>query len=391
MSDVDTSVNTKVIHGGIAEDKLTGAVSVPIYLATTFRQQELGVLTGGEKGYEYGRSGNPTRKALEELIAELESGSRGFAFASGLAAITTTLLLFKSGDKILISLNVYGGSFRLLDRVFKPFNLQYEFVDTTDIAKVEAAIKEDKNVKGILVESPANPLLTITDLKAIGDLSKKYNLTYIVDSTFMSPYLQKPLELGADIVLHSATKYLGGHSDVIAGLVAVKDKEIGERLGYLQNAAGSILSPFDSWLLIRGIKTLGVRFDRHNENAEYIAEKLSKHEAVKIVYYPGLKTSPGYEIHKKQARGGGGMISFILSDKYDFKKFLKNLKLVALAESLGGVESLICHPSTMTHASIPADIRAKIGITDNLLRLSVGIEDKKDIEKDIETALKGAK
>jgi cystathionine beta-lyase len=387
-----SNIETDVIHGGIPEDKTTGAVNIPIYLATTFRQKELGVLTGGKNGFEYGRSGNPTRQALEELIAELEEGTRGFAFSSGLGALTTTFLLFKSGDKVLISSNVYGGTYRMLDKIFKQFGLNYDFVDTNDLPKVESAIKKDKSVKAILVESPANPLLTITDLKAIGDLAKKYKLTYIVDNTFMTPYLQKPLTLGADIVLHSATKYLGGHSDVIGGLIAAKDKEIVERLGFLQNAAGAILSPFDSYFLIKGIKTLHVRLDRHNENAEYTADFLTKHEGVRDVYFPGLKTSQGYAVHKKQAKGPGGMISFTLNEKkYNYKTFLKELKIIALAESLGGVESLICHPATMTHASIPADIRKEIGITDSLLRLSVGIENKKDIVNDIGEALIKAK
>ncbi|GMO57630.1 MAG: bifunctional cystathionine gamma-lyase/homocysteine desulfhydrase [Rickettsiales bacterium] len=386
------SINTDVIHGGIAEDKTTGAVSVPIYLASTFRQQGLGELTGGENGFEYSRSGNPTRKALEALIAELEGGKYGFAFASGLAALTTIFLLFKSGDKILISKNVYGGTYRILEKVVKNFGLNYEFTDTDNLEKVESIVANDKTIKAILIESPANPLLTVTDIEGISKITKKHNLTYIVDNTFMSPYLQQPLNLGADIVIHSGTKYLGGHSDVVNGVVAVNDKDLADRLRFLQNAAGGILSPFDSWLLIRGIKTLAVRMDRHSENAEFVADFLSKHEAVENLYYPGLKTHSGYEIQKKQAKSGGGMISFTLkSGQYDFKKFLKEIKLVALAESLGGVESLICHPATMTHASIPADIRDTIGITDSLLRLSVGIEDKKDIVADLENALKKAK
>ncbi|MDR0423154.1 MAG: PLP-dependent aspartate aminotransferase family protein [Rickettsiales bacterium] len=374
-----------------SEDETTGAVALPIYLATTYRQKGLGELTGGEKGFEYGRAGNPTRKALEETLADLEHGTHGFAFASGLAALTTVFLLFKSGDKIALSKNVYGGTYRILEKVLKNFGLSYELVETDDITKLEETITSDKSIKGILIESPANPLLAITDLKAIGDVTKKHNLLYIVDNTFMSPYLQKPLDLGADIVIHSGTKYLGGHSDVISGVVVVKDKDLGEKLKFLQNAAGSILSPFDSYLLARGIKTLHVRIDRHNENAIFVANFLKNHEAIKTIYYPGLKEHKGYEIHNKQAKGPGGMISFELNEKYDFKKFLKNVKILSLGESLGGVESLICHPSTMTHASIPSEIRNKIGITDTLIRLSVGIENKNDLIEDIENSLKLAK
>ncbi|MDR0676177.1 MAG: PLP-dependent aspartate aminotransferase family protein [Elusimicrobiota bacterium] len=380
------NINTLVIHGGISEDKNTGALSIPIYQATTFRQLEL----GKNKGYEYGRSGNPTREALEALIRDLEEGYSGFAFASGLAAITTTLLLFKSRDKILISKNVYGGTFRILDQVFSNFDIKYEIVDTTDINKVDKIFKKDKNIKAIILESPANPLLTITDIKAISCIAKKYDALTIVDNTFMTPYLQKPLTLGADIVIHSGTKYLGGHTDVICGLAVVKDKNLSEKLKFLHNAVGSILEPFDSWLLMRGIKTLAVRLDRHLENADYVAKFLENVKGIKKVFYPGLKSFEGYEINKKQAKGAGGMISFLLSQDYDIKIFYKSVKLIALAESLGGVESLISHPATMTHASIPYNIRQKIGITDNLVRLSVGIEDKKDIVNDLEKALKKA-
>jgi cystathionine beta-lyase len=382
------NINTQVIHGGISEDKTTGAVSFPIHLATTFRQIELGKPTGG---FEYGRSGNPTRQSVEKLIADLEEGEAGFAFASGLAALTTVLLLFKKGDRIIISKNVYGGTFRLLDKVFKNFGLDYEIVDTSDLKKFEEAVKKDKSIRGVIVESPANPTLTITDLKAVGDISKKYNLLYIVDNTFLSPYLQKPLTLGADIVVHSATKYLAGHSDVISGLVVVKDKELASRIGFLQNAAGAVLSPFDSWLLIRSIKTLHVRIDRHVENAQYIAEKLEKYDGVEKIFFPGLKSFEGYEIHKKQARGPGGMISFRLAKGYDVGVFFKSLVTVALAESLGGVKSLACYPATMTHASVPKELREEIGITDNLIRLSIGIEDKDDILDDIKNAINKAK
>jgi cystathionine beta-lyase len=377
------NINTLLIHGGISEDETTGAVSIPIYQATTFRQTQLGKT---KAGYEYGRAGNPTRKALEALIAELEEGSEGFAFASGLAALTTVLFLFKSGDKFLISQNVYGGTFRILDKIFKNFGVSYEITDTADLKAFEEKLKEDKNVKGVIIETPANPLLTITDIKAVAATAKKHGALTIVDNTFMTPYLQKPLLLGADIVIHSGTKYLGGHSDVISGLAVVKDKELAERLKFFQNAAGSILEPFDSWLLMRGIKTLGVRIDRHIENAHYVADFLKNSGSAEKVFFPGFKDFQGYEIHNKQASGAGGMVSFLLSKEHSLNDFVKNLDTIAFAESLGGVESLVCHPASMTHASIPKEIRDKIGITDNLIRVSTGIEDKKDIVEDLKRA-----
>ncbi|QAT50421.1 aminotransferase class I/II-fold pyridoxal phosphate-dependent enzyme [Caproiciproducens sp. NJN-50] len=374
------SFATALIHGGIDGDSKTGAVSVPIYQTSTYRQSGL----GENSGYEYSRTGNPTRESLERLIAELEGGAAGFAFASGMAAITAVLSLFQSGDKIIISSNVYGGTFRVLDKVFKNFGLTYEIVDTSDLQLLESRIAE--NVKALIVESPANPLLTITDLAAASEIARRHGLKMIVDNTFMTPYLQKPLNLGADIVVHSATKYLGGHSDLVAGLVAVRDAETAERLGFLQNATGGVLGPFDSWLLIRGIKTLSVRMDRHLENASYLADFLRNHDAVAKVYYPGFEDFPGYEIQKRQASGAGAMISFVLSGRYDIHTFFRSVRLIALAESLGGVESLVCHPASMTHASIPCEIRQKVGIVDNLVRLSVGIEDKKDLADDLSQA-----
>lgn len=374
------NISSAVIHGGIYGDKTTGAVNVPIYQTSTYEQKGLGENTG----WEYSRTGNPTRAALEALIAELENGTAGFAFASGLAAITAVLMLFKSGDRILISSNVYGGTFRVLDKVFKQFGLSYSIEDTTDLETFESKITPD--VKAVLIESPANPLLTVTDLAGISAISKKKGILTIVDNTFMTPYLQRPLELGADIVVHSATKYLGGHSDLVAGLAVVKDEKIAERLAFLQNATGGVLGPFDSFLLIRGIKTLAVRMDRHVVNAEKIAVFLQKNEAVKKVYYPALPDAQGYAVNKKQAKNGGAMISFELKENYDIKIFFKSVRLIALAESLGGVESLVCHPATMTHASIPRDIRQKIGITDGLIRLSVGIENAGDLTADLEQA-----
>lgn len=374
-------IESALIHGGIYGDKYTGAVNVPIYQTSTYEQRGLGENTG----WEYSRTGNPTRAALEVLIAELEGGTAGFAFGSGMAAITAVLSLFKSGDKILISSNVYGGTFRVLDKIFKNFEIGYSIEDTTDIDALEKKISPD--VKAILVESPANPLLTITDLAAVAALAKKHGILSIVDNTFMTPYLQRPIELGTDIVIHSATKYLGGHSDLVAGLVVVNNAELAERLAFIQNATGGVLGPFDSFLLIRGIKTLGVRLDRHTENAEKLADYLSHHKSVKKVYYPGLPGAQGYEINKRQAKNGGAMISFELKENYNIKKFFSSLNLIALAESLGGVESLVCHPASMTHASIPYEVRQQVGITDGLIRLSVGIENADDLRADLEHAI----
>lgn len=375
------SIESAFIHGGIYGDKTTGAVNTPIYQTSTYEQLELGKNTG----WEYSRTGNPTRAALESLIAELEGGKYGYAFASGMAAITAALFLFKAGDKILISSNVYGGTYRVLDKMFKNYNLNYEIVNTEDLDGLKNKITSD--VKGILIESPANPLLTITDIGEISKLAKEKNILTIVDNTFMTPYIQRPLELGADVIIHSATKYLGGHSDLIAGLVVVNDKELADKIAFIQNATGGVLGPFDSFLLIRGIKTLGVRLDRHVENAVKIAEFLDNNASVKKVYYPGLKSFRGYEINKKQAKNGGAMISFELTEKHDIRKFFRLIQLIALAESLGGVESLVCHPASMTHASIPKDVREKIGITDNLIRLSVGIENADDLIFDLENAI----
>ncbi len=373
--------NSLLIHGGTDGDKITGAVNVPIYQTSTYKQIRLGKHTG----YEYTRTGNPTREAAEKLIAELESGNYGFAFASGMAATTAVLSLFKLGDKIIISSNVYGGTFRVLDKIFSNFGITYEIVDTTDLELLNRSITTD--VKAVFIESPANPLLTVTDIKAVSEITKKHGVHLIVDNTFMTPYLQRPLELGADIVVHSATKYLGGHSDLVAGLAVVKDKNLAEKLYFIQNSTGGVLPPFDSFMLIRGIKTLSVRMDRHISNAEAAAKYLETNPAVKEVYYPGLEDSQGYEIQKKQADGAGGMISFELADGHSPARFFDGLKLITLAESLGGVESLASHPSTMTHASIPQEIREKVGITERLIRLSVGIEDVNDIIKDLENAL----
>lgn len=371
--------NSLLIHGGISTDEKTGAVNVPIYQTSTYKQSKFGENTG----YEYSRTGNPTREALEKLIADIEGGTRGFAFASGLAAISAVLSLFKSGDKILITNNLYGGTFRILNQVFSNFNIKYEIVD--DFDKLDKQIKDD--VKAVFIETPTNPLLDVIDIKKVSSIAKSKGILTIVDNTFMSPYLQNPLLLGADIVVHSATKYLGGHSDLVAGLAIVKDEELGEKLHFIQNATGGILQPFDSFLLIRGIKTLSVRMDRHEENARFIADKLSRSTNIKKVYYTGLKNHPGHEIQKSQASGFGGVISFVLNDDLNFKRFVGGLELITFGESLGGVESLACHPASMTHATLPKELRERIGITDNLIRISVGIEDKEDILKDIQKAL----
>ena len=373
-----------LIHGGNTVDPLTGAVNIPIYQTSTFQQKALGL----QPAWEYARTGNPTRAALERLIAELEGGTAGFAFASGMAAITAVLSLFKAGDKVLISSNVYGGTYRVLDRIFSAFDLRYAIVNTEDLTALPSQITPD--VKAILVESPANPLMTITDIRGVAAIAGQRGILTIVDNTFMTPHLQKPLTLGADIVLHSGTKYLGGHSDVVAGLVAVKDRGLGERLAFIQNATGGVLGPQDSFLMIRGIKTLAVRMDRHVENAEKAANFLQNHPAVSKVYYPGLPDAQGYEVNRHQAKNGGAMMSFILDDRHGYRVFFSSLKLIALAESLGGVESLVCHPATMTHASIPKDIREKVGITDNLIRLSIGIEHIDDLLADLNQAIEAS-
>ena len=373
--------STLAIHGGIDGDETTGAVNVPIYQTSTYRQRALGETTG----WEYSRTGNPTRAALEKLVADLEGGSHGFAFGSGMAAIAAVLSLFRSGDRILLSKNVYGGTFRILDKVFNSFGLTYSLEDTDDIAALEKAVTPD--VKALLVETPANPLLAVTDLKAVAALAKRHGILLVVDNTFMTPYLQKPLSLGADIVVHSATKYLGGHSDLVAGLAVTNRADIAERLGFIQNATGGVLGPFDSFLLIRGIKTLAVRMDRHVANAETLARRLQAHPDVSHVWYPSLDGFPGRDIQLSQAKNGGAMISFELAAGRDHRRFFSALKLVTLAESLGGVESLVCHPASMTHASIPKETREKIGITDRLIRLSVGIEDVDDIWVDIQRAI----
>ncbi|MGM0291995.1 MULTISPECIES: cystathionine gamma-synthase [Enterococcus] len=373
-------IQTKLIHGGISEDPTTGAVSVPIYQTSTYRQNAV----GQPKEYEYSRSGNPTRFALEELIADLEGGVRGFAFASGLAGIHAVFSLFQSGDHILLGDDVYGGTFRLFDNVLTKNGLEYTIVDTSNLAQIEEAIQD--NTKALYLETPSNPLLKITDLKAGAAIAKNHNLLTIVDNTFATPYFQKPLELGADIVLHSGTKYLGGHSDVVAGLVTTNNQELADQIGYYQNAIGSVLGPQDSWLMQRGIKTLSVRMEEHQKNAYAVAELLVNHPEVEAVYYPGLTTHNNHEIAKQQMSGYSGMVSFTLKNDADAIPFVEALQLFILAESLGGVESLVEIPSVMTHASVPKEKREKAGIKDGLIRLSVGIEYAQDLLDDLNQA-----
>ncbi|SHJ69312.1 bifunctional cystathionine gamma-lyase/homocysteine desulfhydrase [Tepidibacter formicigenes] len=369
--------NSLVIHGGIDGDKYTGSVNVPIYQTSTYSQEEV----GKHKGYEYSRTGNPTREAVEKLIADLENGYRGFAFSSGMAAISSVMMLFKSGDHIIFSDDVYGGTFRVIDKIFKNFGLEYDFVDTSDIKNIQKNIKN--NTRAIYIESPTNPLMKVTDIEEVSKIAKEKDLLLVVDNTFMTPYLQKPIELGADIVLHSATKYLGGHSDLVAGLVVVNSEELGNKIHFIQNSVGSVLGPFDSWLLIRGIKTLSIRMDKHCENAYKIVNWLKNQDWVKKVYYPSFVDSMNKKA-KNQMKKYGGMISFEVKNKEYLKKLLSNLEVITLAESLGGIESLISVPSKMTHASIPSKKREELGISDTLVRLSVGIEDIEDIISDLD-------
>lgn len=372
---------TKLIHAGIVGDEATGAVSTPIYQVSTYKQEAVGKF----KGYEYSRTGNPTRHALEVLISELEGGVAGFAFASGMAATSSVMMLFSKGDHVILTDDVYGGTFRVISKVLNRFGIEATFVDTGDLSNVEEAIQE--NTKAIFLETPTNPLLKITDIEAISKFAKEKGLLTIVDNTFMTPYFQQPIALGADIVVHSATKYLGGHSDVVAGLVVVNSEQLATDLHFVQNSVGAVLGPQDSWLLMRGIKTLGIRMEEHNVNAQRIAEFLNNHEAVSNIFYPGLATHPGHNLMKKQSTGFGGMISFDVGSGEKADELLSKLRYFTLAESLGAVESLISVPARMTHASIPSERRAELGITDGLVRISVGIEDVEDLLEDLTQAL----
>ena len=376
--------DTKVIHGGQHHDPSTGAVMPPVYQTSTYVQTSPGQPLGD---YEYSRASNPTRTALENALASIENGTRGLAFSSGLAATDCILRSFKAGDEVIAMDDLYGGTYRMFSRVYKDSGIKFHFVDMTDIAKLKSLINE--NTKLIWVETPTNPLMKLADIQEIAKITKEHKIWLAVDNTFATPYLQKPLDLGADIVMHSATKYLGGHSDVIAGALIVKDEALGEQLHFQQFATGATLGPMDSFLVLRGIKTLSLRVQRHCENGEKVVDFLIKHPKIKTVYYPGLPDHPFHEIAKKQMKAFGGMVSFTFNSgkKEDSIAFLEKLKVFTLAESLGGVESLANHPALMTHASIPADKRAEVGITDDLVRLSVGIEDAEDLIADLEQAL----
>lgn len=372
---------TKMIHGGVTGDEKTGAVSVPIYQVSTYKQDRV----GQHRGYEYSRTGNPTRSALESVTAELENGEAGFAFGSGMAAISTVMMLFHSGDHIVMTDDVYGGTYRLMANVLNRFNLEHTYVDTSYPEKVEAAITE--NTKALFVETPTNPLLKVTDIAKMADIAKKHDLFLIVDNTFATPYWQQPIDLGADIVLHSATKYIGGHSDVVAGLVVVNSVDLAERVHFIQNSVGGVLGPQDSWLLMRGIKTLALRMEAIEANAHKLVEFLQGHEKVSTIYYPGKTDHQGHDITAKQASGFGGMISFDVGSSEQAEQVLQKVQYFTLAESLGAVESLISLPAKMTHASIPKDRREELGITDGLIRLSIGIEDSDDLIEDLKEAL----
>jgi cystathionine gamma-lyase len=379
--------STRAIHAGQSPDPSTGAIMVPIYATSTYVQESPGV----HKGYEYSRSHNPTRGAYERCIADLESGTRGYAFASGLAGTSTVLELLDSGDHVIAMDDLYGGTYRLFERVRKrSAGLNFSFVDLSDLNSVEAAIQPGKT-KMIWVETPTNPMLKLVDLKAIAAIAKKHGILTVADNTFASPYVQRPLELGFDMVMHSATKYLNGHSDIVGGIVVVGDNpELADRLAYLHNAVGAIQGPFDSFLALRGLKTLALRMERHCSNAAALAAWLEQHPAIESVRYPGLPSHPQHELAKKQMHAFGGMITIVLKGGLDTaRKFLERTELFALAESLGGVESLIEHPAIMTHASIPAEQRQALGIADGLARLSVGVEDLEDLKADLAFALKG--
>jgi cystathionine gamma-lyase len=382
--------STKAIHCGEEPNLKEGGcgdIVTPIHLATTFARTEIDKPTGG---YEYARTGNPTRKALERRLAELENAKYGLAFASGLAAETTlALALLKNGDHVIVFEDLYGGTRRLFDRTLANFGLEFSYIDATRKENVESAIKS--NTKLIWLETPTNPLLKLCDINAISKIAKEHNLITVVDNTFASPYLQNPLDLGADIVVHSTTKYLGGHSDVVGGAILVSNDELYAKLKFNQNAIGAVPSPFDCFLVLRGAKTLALRMDRHNYNALKLAEYLSTHPLVEKVNYPGLKTHSQHTLAKKQMTGFGGMLSFYVNKKVNPKNFLGKLKIIALAESLGGVESLINQPASMTHASITKEERDRIGITNNLLRLSVGIENVEDLKEDLEQAFQKSK
>ena len=375
--------NTKTIHGKQQHDPSTGAVMPPIYQTSTYAQAS----PGDHKGYEYSRTANPTRTALENAFASIENGEFGLAFGSGLAAIDCVIKLLSPGDEVVSTNDLYGGSYRIFTKIFENYGIKFHFIGMENTDKIESYISE--KTKLIWVETPTNPMMNIIDIEAVSKIAKKHNILFAVDNTFATPYLQTPLDLGADIVMHSATKYLGGHSDVVMGALIVNDKELADRLYFIQNSCGAVCGPMDSFLVLRGIKTLHVRMQRHCENGKAVAEFLAKHSKIENVYWPGFKNHPNHEIAKKQMRDFGGMVSFVTKGNKieDAFKIVENLKIFTLAESLGGVESLSGHPASMTHASIPKEEREKTGVVDSLVRLSVGIEDISDLIADLEQAL----
>ena len=373
--------STIAIHAGNEPDSATGAVSVPIYQTSTYAQDGLGV----HKGFEYARTQNPTRLALEKNIAALEGANYGYAFASGMAAIDACLKLVKAGDHVIVGDNTYGGTFRLFSQILANYGIEFDYVDTADATNVENAFKV--NTKMVFVETPTNPVMTVTDLQAVSDIAHAHGARVVCDNTFMSPYLQQPINFGVDIVVHSTTKYLNGHSDSIGGFVALNDDEDANWIKFVQNGIGAILSPFDSFLVLRGTKTLAVRMEAHDKNGRAVANFLAEHPNVQKVYYPGLVSHPQHELAKRQQTGFGGMVAFETGSLDNAKKVLEGVKICTLAESLGGVESLISHPATMTHASVPTEKRDQLGITDGLVRVSVGIEDVEDIISDLDQAL----
>jgi cystathionine gamma-synthase/cystathionine beta-lyase len=378
------NIATQAAQIGLEWDTRTGAVTVPIYQTATFRHPGLGQSTG----YDYSRSGNPTRQALEEGIARLDGGARGFAYASGMAAITSLLLLFRAGDHLIVTEDLYGGTYRLFEKVFDQYGLSFTYLDTSDVAAVAAALRPE--TKALFVESLTNPLLKVADLAALSDLCRERGLLHIVDNTFLTPYLLRPLDLGADITVYSGTKYLAGHNDTVCGLAVVKDPALAERVYFHQNAAGAVLGPQDAWLTIRGLKTLAVRLDRQQANAQLIAQWLATQPQVSKVYYPGLAAHPGHGLLKRQARGFGAMVAFEVADPALVEPLLLETQLISFAESLGGVETLITFPEVQTHADIEPATRARLGINDRLLRLSVGIEDGGDLITDLDQAFAAA-
>ncbi|WP_020677048.1 trans-sulfuration enzyme family protein [Geopsychrobacter electrodiphilus] len=376
-------IETRLVQAGVGRDTLTGAISLPIHPSATYRHPAVGQSTG----YDYTRSGNPTREALEELLADMEGGSRGLAFASGMAALTTLFLYFSSGDHLILSEDLYGGTYRVLDQIFLRFQLTTSYVDTSDLNAVNNAITPA--TKAVLVETPGNPLLGIADIRAIARLCKQHRLLFIVDNTFLTPLLQRPIELGADIVIHSATKYLGGHNDLCAGALVTADKKLGDELYFLQNSTGPILPPQDCWLLVRSLKTLALRLERQCQSAQQIAEWLDLQPQVQTVYFPGLPTHPGHQLIQEQATGFGAMLSFRVDSHQRARQILERIKIISFAESLGGVESLLTLPAIQTHGDIPASERERLGICESLLRLSVGCEDVNDLIADLRQALNG--